>query len=86
LNSYNNKSEGRKVFNKVENVINIKDNKVSSNAESMILGEDDDFIVTNNLYNINDIIPETENNKVIKSELEILKEIVERLVLANLEV
>ena len=73
------KKQDRIVFNMVKNVAKIDGDKIESNMESMIIGDDDDYIISLNNYNIGDIIPKTENNKNIKTQLEALQETVDAL-------
>jgi hypothetical protein len=74
MNAYIFKKADRVVFNFVSNVLKASDKSISSNSETYVLTDEEDFIITNKTYNIGDCIDINENNKVIKLEEELIKE------------
>lgn len=72
MTAYVFKNSDRRIFNKVENVVKVDQNLIISNTETMIINEDDDFVITDSSYQIGDHMPNEETNKDIITAEEML--------------
>jgi len=76
----------RIIFNKVDNVISNDTSSVFSSEVSFSLKENEDFIMSNQIYKYGEVIPATETNKSISDlTLKSLAEIIENIMLSILQ-